>query len=408
MTRTRSALRFLATAIVVVGAACRDAATPTDPAARSDTPTPVVQSPDLATLARAIPGFGGFYLDDGVPSVYLTDVSRDSIAEATLAGYGFSAPRVVQGQYTYQQLDRWFRPVSLEALAHNGVVFVDLDEAANRVFVGVENAAGAAVVQRLVARLGVPAGAVTIQETEPIHFVATLRDKIRPVVGGLQIRFSNFLCSLSFNAVRGGVSGFVTASHCSDRQASVDGTEYYQPLNQVADEFVGTEIADPPFFRNTNGCPRGRRCRFSDANFADGADHVEFTLGGIAKTTGVNNGSLEIDGGFSVTAERSAAVGQTANKVGRTTGWTAGTVTRTCVDTGVFGSNIVLLCQDFVENNAVQIVGAGDSGSPVFRISGGDKVALLGTLWGGNSPGTLFVYSPIANVEQELGALTTF
>ena len=33
---------------------------------------------------------------------------------------------------------------------------------------------------------------------------------------------------------------------------------------------------------------------------------------------------------------------------------------------------------------------------------------LLGNLWGGNSSGTVFVYSPIANIERELGALATF
>ena len=70
------------------------------------------------------------------------------------------------------------------------------------------------------------------------------------------------------------------------------------------------------------------------------------------------------------------------------------------------GSNIVLLCQDFVENT-VPIVGAGDSGSDVFAQSG-SGVTLLGVLWGGNSTGTLFVYSPILNVEQELGPLKTF
>jgi hypothetical protein len=166
-------------------------------------------------------------------------------------------------------------------------------------------------------------------------------------------------------------------------------------------------VADPAFFRNADGCPRGRRCRYSDSNFSEAGPAVVFALGGIAKTTGPNNGSLEIAGEFAITAEGAATVGQTANKVGRTTGWTHGTVTRTCVNTSVAASNIVLLCQDFVENQ-VQIVAGGDSGSPVFRINTNGGVTLLGNLWGGTSSGTLFVYSPIANIEQELGALTTF
>jgi len=45
----------------------------------------------------------------------------------------------------------------------------------------------------------------------------------------------------------------------------VDGTQYYQPLNKVADEFIGAEIVAPAFFKN-NGCPRGKKCRYSDAN----------------------------------------------------------------------------------------------------------------------------------------------
>jgi hypothetical protein len=56
----------------------------------------------------------------------------------------------------------------------------------------------------------------------------------------------------------------------------------------------------------------------------------------------------------------------------------------------------------------------GDSGSPVFRITNspaaGD-VRLYGVLWGGNSSGTLFVFSGlgVAGVQRstELGPLTT-
>ena len=134
---------------------------------------------------------------------------------------------------------------------------------------------------------------------------------------------------------------------------------------------------------------------------------MSFTLGEIAKTTEANNGSLDIGGRFNIIIDEAAGSGQIANKVGRTTGWTQGPITRTCVDTGVSGTNIVLLCQNFVENT-VQLVAGGDSGSPVFRIVSGDNVALLGNLWGGNSSGTLFVYSPIANIKSELGGnLTT-
>jgi hypothetical protein len=288
-----------------------------------------------------------------------------------------------------------------------GVVFTDADETSGRLVVGVMDRGVEGLVRGQLGRLGVPSESVDLVETESIVRVATLRDKVRPVVAGLQIRFSQYVCTLGFNAMLGSTAGYVTASHCSTRQGEVDGTQYYQPLNQVPDEFIGTEVADPAFFRSADGCPRGRRCRYSDSNFSAGDSAVAFTLGGIARTTGPNNGSLEIVGEFSISGEGAAIVGQTANKVGRTTGWTQGQVTRTCVNTGVSASNIVLLCQDFVENT-VQIVAGGDSGSPVFRLSNSGRATLLGNLWGGNSSGTLLVYSPIANIERELGPLTTF
>jgi hypothetical protein len=274
------------------------------------------------------------------------------------------------------------------------------------VVVGVLDSDIQGLVRASAARLGVSAQDIEIVETEPIFQVATLRDRIRPVQAGYQIRFSQYVCSLGFNAVRNGVTGFVTASHCSTQQGSVDGTQYYQQLNQVPDELVGTEIVDPPYVRNGKGCPRGRVCRSSDSNFVAGADGVPFALGTIAKTTGPNNGSLTVAGTFNITGEGVAARDEVVNKVGRTTGWGQGVVTRTCVNTGVSGSNIVLRCQNFVEDDEV-IVQGGDSGSPVFKIDGGDNVTLLGNLWGGNSSGTMFVYSPLSGIEQELGALQT-
>jgi hypothetical protein len=331
-------------------------------------------------------------------------LSSAAVALAFLAGGPFRGP-ALQAQGPAGLEAQHQRLLPLFELA--GVVFTDVDETRGRLVVGVLDRGVEGLIRARLRLLGIADQSVDVVETQAIFQVATLREKVRPVAGGLQIRFSQFLCSLGFNAMRAGATGFVTASHCSDSQGSVDATQYYQPLNQVADEFIGTEVADPTYFRNRNGCPPGRRCRYSDSNFSSGASGIGFTLGGIARTTGINNGSLAIDGEFTITGEGRATAGETiANKVGRTTGWTQGRVSNTCANTGVSGSNIVLLCQDFVEAN-VQIVAGGDSGSPVFSIQSGDNVTLLGNLWGGNSSGTLFVYSPIANIRSELGNLTT-
>jgi hypothetical protein len=245
-----------------------------------------------------------------------------------------------------------------------------------------------------------------IEAVEPIHALVTLRESVRPVPGGVQIHFSNFLCTLGFNAVRAGVSGFVTNSHCTERQGGVESTEYFQPLSPA---FIGTETADPAYRRNIAGGPRGRRCRFSDSAFAQYASTSLSDFGEIARTTSRGNlsGSITIDAAnptFSITSTSASSVGQEVNKVGRTTGWTFGDVTATCVTVGVSGTNIVQICQDFVSAG----VGGGDSGSPVFSWGGGSTVSLRGILWGGNSAGTQFVYSPFANVTRndELGGLT--
>ena len=409
MSHQSTAVRLLATATLGAVAACSDGTRSTGPE-----PTPVLQSaqaPDLGTLARTVPGFGGLFIDKGVPTIYMTDVTKRGAAERALGAFaqsrGFAAGdiRVLQGRYVYGDLDRWTQAVSYEVFEQGGVVFVDLDEAANRVLVGVERGASQANIRSLAARLGVPAGALVVRETDPIVYTATLQDQVRPVVAGLQIHFGNFLCSIGFNAVSGGQNSFVTASHCTNKQGGVEGTQYFQSLSSQANSFIGTEVADPAYQRNlAPGCPKGKLCRFSDASRAAYAAGVSFTLGGIAQTSGPNNGSLTITGSFTVTSEGNAIVGDVANKVGRTTGWTQGVVTNTCVNTGVSGTRIVQLCQTFVSAG----VGGGDSGSDVFGLTGGGSVRLLGILWGGNGAGTQFVYSPIANVEQELGPLTTF
>ena len=60
-------------------------------------------------------------------------------------------------------------------------------------------------------------------------------------------------------------------------------------------------------------------------------------------------------------------------------------VSNTCVNTGVSGTSIVLLCQTWVESiDGGAIVAGGDSGSPMF-ISSGTNATLVGGLWGGSS-----------------------
>jgi hypothetical protein len=403
---------------VLFASACSDTTQPTP--SSNDTPglEPLQQPDDPIALVRGIPGFGGFFFDrDGAPTVYLRDESARAQVERALGpwlvaeGVRAAALRVRRADYDWASLERWQDRATGAALAMRGAVWVDADEARNRVTIGVERGTPAAQVRSAVLRLGVPSNAVVVQEVEPVRLAATLWDRARPAVGGLQINFdpdpgtpASFVCTLGFNATRNGQRSFITNSHCTNTQGGNESTGYWQPARSLAPTRIATEVADPAYTAGGTGCPSGRRCRRSDAARARYASGTTSTLGRIARTSGVNNGSLTISGHFTITAEGGAVAGQQVHKIGRTTGWTRGSVTGTCVNTNVSGSSITQLCQTWVSAG----VGGGDSGSPVFRRQGTTgNVTLVGILWGG-SGSTLYIFSPISNIESELGALTTF
>jgi hypothetical protein len=418
---SRHTKRLLAAATVVLAAACSDER---EPAAPSDTPDLLARPAAQGTvdnpnaLAKGVAGFGGFFYDAaGTPTVYLKDSKERGNTQRALAPYfqkhGVAAARmqVRPGQFSWDELERWQASVSTQTLGLPGAVFVDADEASNQVTIGVERGKGGQVRAAL-ARLGLPASAAVVRETEPITFAVaprpkgtTLQGLVRPIHGGTQINFPGFLCTLGFSANDGSQRSFITNSHCTNVQGGVNNTPYWQPLQSTAPTQIATEVEDPTYSANLPGCPSGRVCRRADASRAlyssTGAPASQVAFGKISKTDRPGR-SLTITGEFSITAEGEAVQGQTVNKVGRTTGWSQGAVTNVCVNTSVSGTNITELCQDFVSAS----VGSGDSGSPVFAISSGTNVTLLGILWGGSGSSS-FVFSPLSNIEGELGALTT-
>jgi len=303
------------------------------------------------------------------------------------------------------RIEAAFHRASPEVMAVEGTVFSDHDERIGKLVIGIENPRVEGAVRAAMARAGVARDDYVVELTQPIINMATLRDVVRPVVGGLQIHFTQYLCTIGFNATVGGQASFITNSHCTGRQGGVENTVYYQPSSSLSG-VIATEVADPAYVKSA-ACPKGKMCRYSDASRAAYASGVAFTLGQIAATSGPNNGSLTITGAVSISGSASVtAEGATVNKIGRTTGWTQGVVTRTCVNTSVSGSRVYLFCQSFVANpNGATVVGGGDSGSGVWTGSPG-SATLVGLLWGGSSDNKQFVFSPLSQVAQELGALT--
>jgi hypothetical protein len=365
---------------------------------------PAEQATDPTVVSQQINGFGGMYFDEaGRPTVYLTDMSEAPRARSILRdfaeenGSSHLDIRFVQARYRVTDLSAWYNRTWPEVMSLAGTNFSDLDEANNRILFGVQNAGLRTAIASIMRAQGVPASAYAVEVTEPIRNLATLRDVVNPKVGGLQIHFGGYLCTLGFNATLNGANSFITNSHCTNTQGGVEGTVYYQPTSTLAPGAIATEVADPTYFKG-GVCPRGKKCRYSDSSRAVYNAGVSFDLGGIAQVTGA--GSLTISGTTNITAEADAnrtplSVGQSASKVGRTTGLSTGNVTNTCVNTSVQGSQIMQLCQTFV----AAAVNSGDSGSPVY--SGG---TLVGILWGGGT--NTFAFSPLKSIKDELGSFT--
>jgi hypothetical protein len=315
-----------------------------------------------------------------------------------------ASPSAERSQVAQDRLAALFPEASREVLAMPGTVFADHDEVRGKLVFGVENDAPIQGIQRALSARGLSSDEYVIEHAEPIRMLATLRDRFRPTQAGTQIHFGGYLCTMGFNVDHAGGRSFITNSHCTNKQGGVEGTQYYQPVSSVDPTVIATEVADPTY--SSTGCSAGKVCRKSDASRALYSGSVASSRGVIAKTTGVNTGSLTTSGSFTITAQENSSTtfSGTINKVGRTTGWTAGTVTGTCVNVNVSGSNIQQLCQTLVTNNSAAIVGSGDSGSPAFQITSGDNVRLVGILWGGGGS-TQFVFSPLKNIQDELGAV---
>lgn len=383
---------------------------------------------------QSAPGFGGmFYDEQGRLNVYLQDPAQAEAAEAAIAA-SFGADRIPEGginvlvgEYSSSQLNDWHNRMSLDVLAMPGVVFTDVDEGVNRLRVGVEDLALVSAVEERLAALDVPRAAVEIEQAEPIMAATgptatpiagnkTLRDKIRPLIGGLELDDGN--CTLGFIAKLGNQTGFVTNSHCTLKMGVVDGGVFSQ--SKPADK-VGVEAKDPPFFDclpSSKGTatptppapptplPAPQLCRHSDSAFVHLNPGVQAGLGFIAKTNAINSLNINIAKSvYRIVEIKQPVVGDKVNKVGRTSGTSQGAVSAVCqnLKVGYEEGPKVILCSDQVAASA----GGGDSGSPVFAVIGsGNDVRLYGILHSGPPDDKSFNFSNMGQVQRDLGPLT--
>lgn len=358
----------------------------------------------LLQIAERNPGFAGFFYDEnGQLTVGVAETGTDfQLSRLSDVIPDSTNYRVVPVRYDFRRLYEWRVRILADQRTLGFASFIDIDERSNRILVGVNPSANLAEVRAALSSAGIPEDGYAVVQAE-MRPLATLTSYVRPTVGGLQIAFSSYICTLGFNALLAGTSGYVTNSHCTNSMFGLDGTQHYQPTVSSMNS-IGVEHVDPAGF--TGGvCPQGYVCRYSDAVFGRYTS-ASSSLGKIARTSSA--GSTSIVGEWTIVREATYTVaGEVLNKVGRTTGWSQGSVAYTCANIIVSGTNYMLLCQDIVRANADR----GDSGSPVFRIidAAAGTVELYGVLWGGGTidGATHFVFSNIANIERELGDITT-
>jgi len=376
-------------------------------------PVPQTVRGIFSEIAERIPGgFGGVYYDeDGRLTIVLQDPGQ---AEAARAAFSEEAVirerfedrpgvegqladlRTVEGNWAYNTLYAWYRELMEELDLTPISSSIRVKE--NRIRIGVRNDHQLQEVRSAAGRIGIPGEAVHAHEATPV-FVSghSLRDKHRPVPGGVQIITDAGVgeCTIGPNVIRTTdppQDGFLLNSHCTKEEGSINWdniTHVWQHTIgwPVSSNHIGNEAIDPPAF----SCPQNPvyGCRYTDAALGLYNDAAGPEVGKIARPSGRNTGTYLIDSGnprFTITDTYPdwSVETEVLEKVGRSTGWTGGVVIDACEaitpihpDTGIV-DGFTRLCSVRVAADG----GLGDSGSPMFHIASGGVLELRGMMWG--------------------------
>ncbi len=388
-------------------------------------------------VAAEEPTFGGAYVnEEGRKVIWVTDLTRGSEAEASLATRvpmtrrsagterSPTGPIFRRADFSFSELADTRRRLR-KIIGSQGVLSLDIDETRNRVVVGVApNVEASAILNRADAE-GALRAQIIVEETFEVvtmaggrsapTYVNNLRLDQDFYWGGLQIANDDTptnYCTLGFIAVpyEETTERVLTASHCSPTMGSVDSGFMGQSSGYASDSF-GVEITDPSLITGSGSgndggdCSSGQTCRWSDVAVYS----VSNTLakkGTIARTLGwrqweeTTRMRTDADSLFYIDgkADEAAYIGLELEKMGRTSGWTLGEVITTCID-AIGSDNIIRLCSDVIESGTQP----GDSGGPVFYSEGDGLVTAYGMVWGGDSISNWHrtVYSPFENIDYE-------
>jgi hypothetical protein len=380
----------------------------------------------LAMIAQLDPTFAGLVFEDGNLTVVRTtaaDLGLTTLRSAITSVLGDprlrTAPmKVRKGQYNFLQLYDWSKSLT-KIFDLDGVYSFDIDEAQNRLRIGVQDEGVRQPLEKRLLDLGIPLEAVVLEKIERPVFAATLQDNFRMIIGGLHIDYPVSYCTLGFNTIYNGQPAFATNGHCSNNWGvGNDQTPFWQNTRYDTSEYIGNEVAESMVFSNATDsrCPTSaNQCKWSDLSFGSyiSSYQTQQSYGHIARPIQRTQwgGSVTIASpNFSIMITNEALFpfqGDTVDKVGRTTGWTYGQVTGTCQTGGVYDANsgktYYLVCY----HTANAGVGGGDSGSAVFYYDAVNGTATMTGQLFGSSGSTTFLFSPLNNMQSEFGNIVT-
>ncbi len=391
---------------------------------------------NFVRLAETAPSSAGYFISEaGVFTVWVRDSSDDSKALAISTemlsslrptfGRAVTGPEVRRARYTFAQLAAWRDALFANALTHvDGVTLLDLNEATNRVVVGVDarlTEQTRATVLQMLPKLGVDSAAVVFTTRNPTmshgrggtaaRYGYSLVSKIDTIVGGVHYQFQwasnpaiGSECTIGIIVDYGGAPAMLSASHCSENSFAPNGDVAYQSVSSTDPRFANETV-------DAAGYTCGfRTCRGSDANIWALDSGVKSLQGLIAKTTYSTSGwgtsgSRFWDSSspyFITTAYvTSITTGATVKKMGATTGYTSGTVTGTCTDINVPHTRTITCTTE-----SSTYADLGDSGGPVFVLSGNGSFVYLAGIMGSIDPGAqVSYYSPVTRITANLGAM---
>ncbi|MCY3808599.1 MAG: hypothetical protein OXG58_04035 [Gemmatimonadetes bacterium] len=404
------------------------------------------ESRQMMSLARRIPGFGGFFFEPDVDLIVVAMTRGNTTGfpaarlavSATLAPAFDAPPQLVERvvKFSFIELARHRARLLPRLFDIPGVGSLEVDEVSNRIKVGLLDQSARGRVLDLAFELAVPLEMISFWKTWPVEFATgsaghartaadahalagarpTLQDRVSLPDAGLRGGYqvvgepgSNKECTLGFVAkltqeperpnaiVPDEKLGFVSASHCSLIESVTDWGVWGQPTRQDevgSEEVDGGSHADATFVA------------FHDSLFDSPRLGKLGSLGRPKeRVLGVRPGSLVIDQNFptiTLAGKMDPVANMRVDKVGRTSGWTSGRTTGTCVNHSWDLWPFCVYQGDFYVDH-------GDSGGPVFAYDPG-AVKIVGIVIGVSKVDGQFtqaIYSSIGKIEQNLGGTLT-